>query len=171
MTNNLTLFFLVTIAAYSCRQGGNVTYDYSSLKIDTQKIAIFEWDTTLRVFPKFSEPLTLTGNDVRLVDSLLIDAVSLFNKTYRQGLYESFNKQVSIDSFTIDLSKYTRQYFPYRNNNGKRIIELTCFSGAFPAWRRKIYPSGFYGVISKFTLRVNLSDRKAGEFSLGAIGG
>src|SRR4030095_9313967 len=160
-------FFLFTVTTFSCRQNASGTFNYASLNFDTNKITIFNWDSLLYTFPKYSEPLALTNDDIKLVDSLLVDAVEKFNRTDSKGLYESFNKQFSIDSFTIDLSRYKRQYFPYKDNNGQRVFQLVCFSLQFPEWRSKIYYRGVHGGISKFTLRINLSDKKADEFSIG----
>ena len=161
---------LFTVVVASCRQNAKETFDYLSLRVDTTKINIFKWDTLLYTFPKFSEPLALTNDDIGLIDSLLIGAVDKFNQTNSKGLYESFNKQFSIDSFTIDLSKYKRQYFPYKDNNGQRVFQLVCFSQSYPKWRQEIYNRGVHGGITIFRLRINLSDKTADEFYIGGYG-
>ena len=171
MTNKIILlFFLLVLAAFSCRQKQSGIFDYTSLNVDSDRINIFNWDSSLYTFPKFSEPLALTSDDLKLVDSLLVDAVQKFNQTNAKGFYEDFNKQFSIDSFTIDLTKYKRQYFPYKDNNGQNVFQIICFSRPFPEWRRKIYYRGVHGGITVFRLRINLSDKKADEFSIGGYG-
>ncbi len=163
-------FTLLSLTIFACRQNSNMTYDYTSLSVDTSNTIIFKWDGTLYTFTNFSEPLALSNDDIKLADSLLNDAVDKFNKTNSKGLYQAFNKQVPIDSFIIDLSKYKRQFFPYRDVNGQRVFYLVCFSKTFPEWRNKIYHGGLHYGITKFTLRVNLSDRKADELSTGSYG-
>ncbi|WP_205756005.1 hypothetical protein [Lacibacter luteus] len=171
MTNKSIFYFLIlAFVVFSCRQNAKDTFDYSLLQVDTNYIKVFKYDSALYTFPKFSEPLALTNDDVKLVDSLLVDAVQKFNQTNSKGLYEEFNKQFSIDSFTIDLTKYKRQYFPYKDNNGQKVFQLICFSSPFADWKEKIYSGRLHGGITKFTLRVNLSDKKADEFSIGGYG-
>src|SRR4051812_16060331 len=102
MVNRLTFYFFIFIVTiFSCNQNATEAYNYSLLQVDTNKIYIFKWDSTLYTFPIFSEPLALTNDDIKLVDSLLVDAVKKFNETDSKRFYESFNKQFSIDSFTI----------------------------------------------------------------------
>ena len=171
MVNRLTFYFFIFIVTiFSCNQNATEAYNYSLLQVDTNKIYIFKWDSTLYTFPIFSEPLALTNDDIKLVDSLLVDAVKKFNETDSKRFYESFNKQFSIDSFTIDLPKYKRQYFPYKDNNGQKVFQVICFSKSFVDWRHKVYHGGLHGGISKFTLRINLSERKADQFYTGGYG-
>lgn len=171
MTNKLFLYFLfLSFAFLSCGQNAKETFDYSLLQVDTSSIKVFKYDSALYTFPKFSKPLPLTNDDIKLVDSLLVDAVQKFNQTNSIGLYEAFNKQFSIDSFTIDLKKYKRQYFPYKDNNGQKVFQLICFSKPFADWKEKIYSGRLHGGITKFTLRINLSEKKADEFVIGGYG-
>lgn len=163
-------FFLFFVTAFSCKQNAGKTFDYVSLKFDTTKINIFKRDSLLYTFPKFSEPLTLTNDDIKLADSLLLNAIDKFNHTESKELYEAFNRQFPIDSFIIDLQKYKRQYFPYEDNNGQRILQIVCFSKPFAEWRNKIYSGRLNDGISKFTLRINFSERKADEFYTGGYG-
>ena len=125
MTNKSALYFLIlAFLVFACRQNAKETFDYGLLQVDTNYIKVFKYDSALYTFPKFSEPLALTNDDVKLVDSLLIDAVQKFNRTNSKGLYEAFNKQFPIDIFTIDLTKYKRQYFPYKDNNGQKVFQV-----------------------------------------------
>lgn len=160
-------FFLIMLTAAFCKQAISGTYDYSSLKFDSNKINIFRWDSSQNSFPKFSEPLALTNYDLQLTDSLLTVALATFNQTKSKALYESFNRKIPIDSFKIDQSKYKRQYFPYKDNNGQRTLELICFSCPFPEWRQNIYYAGVGAGIKAFRLMVNLSN-KTYELSCGS---
>jgi len=171
MTNKPIFYLLIfSFAIFSCRQNAKGTFDYSLLQVDTNCIKVFKYDSTLYTFPKFSEPLSLTNDDIKLVDSLLVDIVQKFNQIDSKELYEMTKKQFSIDSFTIDLTKYKRQYFPYKDNNGQKVFRLICFSRPFKDWKEKVYSGRLHGGITKFTLRVNLSEKKADEFSIGGYG-
>ncbi len=151
-----------TLAVVSCRQNVSGSYDYSSLKFDTSKINIFQWNSSLSAFPKYSERLFLTNDDINIADSLLTVAVDSFNQTKSKLIYESFNRKIPIDSFKIDLTKFKRQYFPYKDNNGERILQLVCFPGIFPPWRNKVYNYHKYREgFTVFRLKVNLSKRTA----------
>ena len=163
-------FSFLILALFTCKQSQKGTYDYSSLQVDTNKIVIFKWDSTFYNFPKFSEPLVLTDEDVRLVDSFLVDAVDTFNQTISIRLYESFEKAFPVDSFRIVLPTYKRQYFPYKDNNGNRVFQVICFSNPFVDWRTKPYSGRRHGGISHFSIRINLSYKKADEISTGGYG-
>jgi hypothetical protein len=163
-------FFLLSLASFSCKENKNRTNNYESLQFDSNKINIFKWDTSLSMFLKYSEALPLTNNDIKLTDSLLFNAVDTFNKTISKGLFETYNQQIPIDSFAIDLAKYKRQYFPYIDNNGQKVIQIICFSRPFPEWRIKIYDGRFDRGIAKFSLKVNLSEIKYHDFSIGGFG-
>jgi len=93
INKHILVSLLFVPAVLSCRQKLNGSYDYTSLQVDTSKIHIFNWDTTLYIFPKFSEPLALTNDDIKLVDSLLIDAIQKFNQTNSLQFYDAFNKK------------------------------------------------------------------------------
>jgi hypothetical protein len=171
MTNRSFSYLLfLSLAFFSCRQKAKDTFDYNLLQVDTSCIKIFKYDTALYTFPKFSKPLSLTNDDIKLVDSLLLDAVGKFNQTSGKEIYESFNKQFPIDNFIIDMAKYKRQYFPYKDNNGQKVFRLICFSTHYTDWKKNVYSGGLHGGITKFTLRINLSDRKAEEFFIGGYG-
>ncbi|HEY1872434.1 MAG TPA: hypothetical protein VGG71_15325 [Chitinophagaceae bacterium] len=167
---HIFVLLLFTLVIYSCQEITKETFDYRSLQFDTNRISIFNWDSTMYSFAKYSEPLYLTNDDISLTDSLLKDAVDEFNKTQSEGFFKAFNEQVPIDSFKIDLARFKRQYFPYRDSNGKRVLHLICFSKEFPEWRSKVYHGGVHAGISIFFLRINLSDRKSDEFSTGGYG-
>jgi hypothetical protein len=144
----IVYLFFFSLKVLSCRQKVYETFDYATLTFDTTNTIIFKLDSTVYTFTKFSEPLALNNDDIRLADSLLNDAVDKFNKANSKRLYEAFNKQVPIDSFVIEMSKYKRQIFPYKDNNGRRILYLICFSKTFSKWRTKTYYGGLHGGVS-----------------------
>ncbi|HWB23940.1 MAG TPA: hypothetical protein VG738_00605 [Chitinophagaceae bacterium] len=154
----------------SCGQKVSGTFEYQSLIFDTSKITIFSYDTSLYSFPKYSTPLPLTNEDIILADSFLTNAVNKFNGKYSRRFYEAFGERVSIDNFIINLSKYRQQYFPYKDGNGQRMLEVICFCRAFPQWRTKEFVSSNGDGLSTFTLRINLSTRQADNIVIGSFG-
>jgi len=162
--------FSLTVLAFSCKESSTVTLDYQSLNYDTGRIAIFKWDTTKYQFPGNSDPLPLTQEDLKVVDSLLKDAVDGFNTEISAGLYRSFNGRVPVDSFIIRPEKYKLQYFPFRDVNGERIITIVGFSTNFEGWKKKAYlPKLHYG-ISMFELNVNLTLKTRDNIRSGSFG-
>ena len=121
-------------------------------------------------FPQNSDPVPLTLNDIVTTDSILKVAVDSFNKTNSRGLYESFNKQVPIEIFIINLKKYKKQYFPYRDVNGQKIIYIICFCDEFKAWKNEIYSGRLHSGICNFNLKVNLSEKNFNYLLIGGYG-
>jgi len=160
----IILVILSSIIFVTCQRPQSGTYDYRSLQFDTTKIVIFKWDSLQYPFPKYSQPLALKSRDIEIADNLLNDAIVKFNQKVSPGLYESFNRQIPIDTFVINLSLYKRQYFPYEDNNGHRIIFIICFSGEFKDWKIKTYSTMRPRGISKFELLVDLSKVEWKEF-------
>jgi len=93
-----SFFSVFLLLGYSCQQMPQGTLNYTQLSYDTNTISIFSWDTTKYVFPKNSDPLPLTQEDLYLIDSLLADAIDSFNSKMSPAYFESFNKIVPIDS-------------------------------------------------------------------------
>jgi len=162
------LFYFLAISA--CKTRNDRKFKYSTLVFDTTNTYVFGWDSTRSRFPPFSEPLALNNNDIKIADSLMNDAIGKFNNANSKAFFKSFNGQVPIDSFTIDGLKYKRQLFPYKDNNGKRIIYLVGFSRLFPAWRSIPYYGGNATGYSEFRITINLSDTTANDFSIGGFG-
>jgi hypothetical protein len=158
------------ILSSSCRQAERGTLDYGLLTFDTNRVAIFQWDTTKYVFPNNSDPLALTQGDLSIVDSLLQNAIDSFNAISSPRFYLSFNKVVPLDSFTIDPTKYKIQFFPYKDVNGQRIVSINGFNDNFPTWKNEVYADRLHFGIHKFELKVNLSDTTHGDIQTGSYG-
>jgi len=140
----LIICFVSCLAVtFSCNFKNNDTLEYSRLQYDTSSLILFKWDTIKYTFPKNSDPLPLTQDDIVVTDSILKVAVDSFNKTQSPGLYESFNKQVPMETFIINLNGYKRQYFPYRDVNGQKIIYITCFCDKFKGWKKRFTLEGY----------------------------
>jgi hypothetical protein len=166
----LGIISLLTITT-SCKQIKTSTLNYKSLNYDTNKVAIFQWDTTKYVFPNNSDPLPLSQSDLYIVDSLLKNAIDSFNSSTAQALYLSFDKVHPVDSFTINPTRYKTQFFPYKDVNGQRIMLIIGFSDNFDAWLTQVYESRLdhYG-ITKSMLKVNLSEKSRENIIPGSYG-
>src|SRR5438105_3352255 len=100
----------LTMVSFSCRHTNSGTLEYERLAYDTERITIFKWDTLKNVFPNNSDPLTLTQEDLIVVDSLLQDAVDSFNTRISPRIFEAFDSKVPLDSFIIKQGNYKYQY-------------------------------------------------------------
>jgi hypothetical protein len=167
----LIAFFIicVTTLTISCRQTNSATLDYRRLNYDTNKIAIFKWDTTKYQFPTNSDPLPLTQEDLRVVDSLLKDAVDSFNTQISPRMYQSFDRKVPLDSFILKQEKYKYQYFPFKDVNGQRVMTIIGFSADFQPWKKEVYQPRLHYGMKMLDLKINLSEKirdniRSGDF-------
>ena len=160
----------LALISFSCQHSGLSTLDYDKLNYDTNKIVIFKWDTAKYIFPDNSKPLPLTQKDLKIVDSLLTDAIDSFNIRISPELYGSFENRVPIENFIIEHDKYKYQYFPFKDVNGQRIIDIIGFSTDFQPWRTKVYLGRLHYGISKMELKVNLSETSREKLYTGDYG-
>lgn len=126
--------------------------------------------TTKHQFPTNSDPLPLTQADLRIVDSLLKDAVDSFNTQISPRMVQSFDNKVALDSFIIKEEKYKYQYFPYKDVNGQRIVTVIAFSTEFQPWKTEVYQAGLHYGMRKLEFKVNLSERTHEEIRSGDFG-
>ena len=170
---SVSLFFLtvyLVTLTYSCRNNEKGTLDYKTLSYDTNTVTIFKWDTIRHIFPDNSDPLPLTQADLVIIDSLFKDAVDSFNKTISPGLYLAFDRQVSQDSFVINRKRYKTQYFPYRDVNGQRIVNIIGFLDNFENWKSEVYFGKHHYGIRKLELKLNLSEKTRDNLHSGDYG-
>ncbi|WP_121357741.1 hypothetical protein [Flavisolibacter nicotianae] len=164
------LFISLTLFTFSCKQTSSATLNYPSLRYDTNRIAVFRWDTTKYQFPTNSDLLPLTQEDLKIVDSLLKDAVDSFNMQISPRMVQSFNNKVALDSFIIKHENYRYQYFPYKDVNGQRIVTIIGFSGEFHPWKMEVYQAGIHYGMRRLELRVNLSEKTRDNIRSGDFG-
>jgi len=170
----MKLFFVQILTIYiivlssSCRQIETGTLDYNTLNYDTDRVALFLWDTTKYLFPNNSDPLPLTQNDLFVTDSLLKNAIDSFNAMTSLKLFQSFGKVAPLDSFIIDAKRYKTQFFPYRDVNGERIVLVIGFNTNFPSWKTEVYIGRLHYGIHKFELKVNLSNKLHEDIQTGS---
>ncbi|BAV06134.1 hypothetical protein SAMN05421788_106194 [Filimonas lacunae] len=155
---------LIAVIGVSCQQHYPGTLDYSALHYDTGHVIIFNRDTTMYVFAKSADPLPLLNDDIRIVDSLVDEEVKLHNKERAPLLYQEFNKVLPLECLMIDLVKYKRQYFPFKDSNHQKIIAGICFKSNFPEWKTEIYHGGHHEGLRTLRFRVNLSERNMVEW-------
>ncbi len=172
MKSLLIISFIVnlSIITFSCRQTNPSALDYGKLSYDTNKIAIFKWDTSKYQFPNNSEPLPLTQEDLQVVDSLIKDGVDSFNIQVSPKLYQSFHSKVPLDSLLIKQDNYKFQYFPFKDVNGKRIMSIIGFSASFEQWKKEVYQPKLHYGIKMFELKINLSEKKRDNLHSGDFG-
>lgn len=167
----IALFFIgLTTFIFSCKQTSSTTLDYSKLQFDTNRIAIFKWDTTKYVFPTNSDPLPLAQRDLFAIDSLLKNAIDSFNHSISPGLFQAFDGKIPLDTFIIKHHKYKYQYIPFKDVNGQRIVSIIGFSTDFQPWKTKIYRAGLHYGMQKLELRVNLSENSRENIRSGDFG-
>ena len=154
----------------SCGQNSSPTLDYNKLAYDTNKITIFQWDTSKYFFPDNSNPLPLTREDLIIIDSLIKDAIDSFNHEISPRLYQAFDKKVPLDSFIIRESRYKYQYIPYKEVNGERIISIIGFLTDHPSWRTEIYRPRLHPGMRMLNLKINLTLTSRDDLRLGDFG-
>lgn len=170
-----TIGFLAVILVSCSEHATKGTYDYDKLNYDTSRIAIFKWDTTGFDFPKNSEPLPLIQEDVKTIDSLLRISVDSFNKNqtaHLKELNDAFDNKVKPEDFLINLKEYKRQYLPYVDNNGQKIVWVNCFCTrwrSYERWRKYLIIIEDGGPCY-FNVKVNLTTKDYHDFYANGYG-
>lgn len=160
----------VTLFSHSCQNIDTGKLDYGKLNYDTNRIVIFKWDTTKCCFPNNSDPLSLTQEDLIVIDSLLKDAIDSFNTRISPGLYHAFDRKFALDSFIIKQEKYKYQYFPYKDVNGQRVITIIGFSRDFQLWKVEVYRPRLHYGMRMLELNINLSESSRDNLRSGDFG-
>jgi hypothetical protein len=158
------------ILTYSCSDNAQGTLNYNRLQFDTNRIAIFKWDTTKYLFPNNSDPLPLMQGDLLVIDSLLHDAIDSFNAKISPGIYQAFDRNVPLDSFIIKQINYKYQLFPYKDVNGQKIVSIIGFSRSFSLWKEAVYMGRLHYGIQKMELKINLSEKTRDNIQSGDYG-
>ena len=171
LTVGLLLFQL-----FSCSQkAAKPLKKPTALIYDTSVIAIFKWDTAKYYsFPKNSDSTVLSEEDLDEVDSLFRSAVRAYNDEKRP-LLPQFYKNFGIRDSTqilIDLKTYKRQYFPFEDVNGERVVFINCFC---TRWRKAPYWKTIEETVDDggpcyFHLTVNLSKKIWSDFMANGYG-
>lgn len=167
----IVLFYIsLAVLTYSCKETNPATLDYERLTFDTNRIAIFKWDTMKYQFPNNSDPLPLTQEDLKVVDSLVKDAVDSFNTQISPGLYQAFDSKIPLDSFIIRHEKYKYQYFPFNDVGRQRVMTIIGFSTDFEHWKKDVYQPRLHYGIRMLELKINLSEKARNNIHSGDFG-
>src|SRR3569623_2361249 len=145
MTKLVLLYFLFALSVNSCNQkssqqkpGNKITYvkvknnthEQANDTSDTTKFCILPLDTSYIEFKNLKETV-LSDQDVKLTEKMLIKCV------------ENNNNQDTSKHILryIDLSNYKRQYMPFLNKRGEKLVWVNCFCISdmnFPDWKKEI---------------------------------
>lgn len=119
------------------------------LRYDTTNIVILPLDSVYMKIPRDScNVLQLTNDDLVFIDTILEKARINYNHTvskeYMTAEYARFFDSVQfVDrNYIKSLKGYKRQYFPYIDTNGTRIVFINCFiyQGTSTKWREGYFP-------------------------------
>lgn len=170
MTKSTTIYVLLILSFCSCHQKNseqklskaiisgavkNDSFEKMKYTPDTTKIAILPLDTSYYQF-KNSKATVLSNKDLQLTEDILIKCIENNNN----------NRDTSKHVLEyIDLRNYKRQYVPFINKRGEKLVWVNCFcTGAFnfPDWKKEIVMvndggSCFFNVI------INLTAKKYGN--------
>lgn len=177
----LLLFIGCTALCQNKSSTGKPDFDTSTItildNIDTSENSVLN-NAYMAWRDGYSRKLTLTSNDINIIEQLLKDTVSKYNLSADSAI-----KYLSADSFivfpdTIRLSDYKRQYLPYMDKNGKRKVWLNIFfrnDSIFNLvginWKKDPIIAADGGN-RFFQLIINLTDRSVLYFELNAdVGG
>ncbi len=169
MIRSCTIIFIASLI-FACNNSTNSTLEYQTLAIDTTNTHIFSWDTSRCQFPKNSDPLSLSGADIFYIDSLLRDVVDSFNIKISPRLYNAFDTNVRIEDFFIDLRKYRKQYIPYQDVNGQRILTVYAFCDSTNYWKTEIGYPRLHGGVCNLQMPINLTEKSRSDLRHGGFG-
>jgi hypothetical protein len=166
---------LLMAAPLGCNQIEAPVRKAKPLNYDTAVIAIFKWDASKYYsFPRNSDPISLTQDELVLMESIFTSAVTEYNDRVRPllpRLYETLGRKDST-LILINFKEYKRQYFPYKDVNGERIVYINCFCekyGEFRHWR-EVEELVDDGGNCYFQLKINLTQKKYIDFFVNGYG-
>lgn len=128
----------------------NDMFEQKKVAFDTTKIVILPLDTSYYQF-NASKATVLSEKDLKLTESILIKCIDNNNN-------QGSNRHVFE---YIDLGKYKRQYMPFQNKRGEKVVWVNCFCISnmdFPDWKKAIVivddgGSCFFNVIINLTTK------------------
>ena len=136
MTRQLTLLtFIMTICltnyGQTMTEARNQEQDQNVYTVDTSVVAILPFDTTQYWFFKNSKPTDLTNDDLLKIEKILNKCINDYNPDQERQFKEINDKhpEYKLDkkNFTIDLTRYKRQYVTVINSKGEKEVWVNCF--------------------------------------------
>lgn len=124
---------------------------------DTTNIVLLPLDTSWFQF-KNSRAATLSGKEMKLIEALITKCIQ----------HNNDNQDASKHILEyIDLKNYKRQYFPYINEWGEKLVWINCFCKSdfnFNDWKKEIVIVADGGSCF-FNVTINLTKKKYEQFS------
>ena len=176
-------FFVLT----SCRLEENQAIDTNAINIlsDTMNYSVLSYDTSdiwlsAWIFPK-SKPADLDSNDINDLQSIISQCVDHYNKTESLNEFKKFKKnnpktEVNLSSFTIDITKYKRQFIAIINDKKEKEVWVNCFSEYFGDTKLNIngWKNGIYracdGGKNFFNFKINLTNKTYTDLKINSSG-
>ncbi len=147
MTRLNVLLVLCCLMSFSCEQNNSAsksqvinksnisdTISIKQLSFDTSKIAFLPIDTANPWIFKEATSLSLTNQDLEVIDKLLSACIKVHND--KQETKKEFSEY-------IDLKKYRRQYVSFIDSKGEKKVYVNCFCISdfvheFDYWKRTL---------------------------------
>lgn len=158
------LFTILTLTL--CFTSFGQTKQGNTKFIDTSKIAVLAYDSTLTWIFKGGRQTNLSSTDFEIIDSLLTQSINTYNK--EQEIKYRFNKPGK--SYLVDLKKHKRQYIPIINDKGEKEVWVNCFCRTWDKnWKKEILRITDGGVCF-FRLKINLTNKKHYDLYVNSTG-
>jgi hypothetical protein len=131
-------YLILLILLMSCGQNKSskqaLTIDSTKISaayLDTGKIAILPIDTSYSFLFKDAAETNLTNTEIDETDRILNQCINENNKNPDKNSGEHIN-----------LSEYKRQYIPFKNKKGEKLVWVNCFCNDeipdFDYWKKQI---------------------------------
>jgi len=166
MTRQLTLLtFILTSCLTSCGQTKTETKNQEQNQnlytVDTSVVAILPFDTTQYWVFKDCKPTDLTSDDLQNIETILNKCIDDYNPEQERQFKEINAKhpEYKLDkkNFTIDLTRYKRQYVAVINSKGEKEVWVNCFCNTWNKnWKTNLIMV-LDGGNCYFNLKINLS--------------
>ena len=148
MKRQITLLtFILTISLTSCGLNNpetkNQEQNQNAFTVDTSVVAILSFDTTQNWIFKDSKTTDLTNDDLLKIETLLNECINNYNHGQERQFKEINDKhpdyKLDKKNFTIDLTRYKRQYVAVLNSKGEKEVWINCFCGtANQNWKKNL---------------------------------
>jgi hypothetical protein len=136
MTRQQTLLtFVLTICLTSCGQTKTETkikeQQQNGYTVDSSVVAILPFDTNKYWVFKDSKQTDLTNDNLQKIETILNKCINEYNLKQERQFEEINDKhpEYKLDkkNFTIDLTRYKRQYVAILNSKGEKETWVNCF--------------------------------------------
>ncbi len=125
---------------------------------------VLEFDSTDSWLFEAAKPTTLTSREVQELQTLLLECVEKYNHK-QQKRFDTLSKthpehNLSFQNYTIELSRYKKQFYPVISKEGQKEVWVNCFCDDFDIdWRKEIIIVQDGGNCY-FNMKINLTTKK-----------